>query len=94
MLVNENLPVTWAQAEMTEHGKAIMESIEHRKQPLKDISSYYAEARRQEEEARKQQEAEELANMPAPVLSPEQQQIAELTQQLAALNKKLDGMGK
>ncbi|MBD7935928.1 hypothetical protein H9655_02710 [Cytobacillus sp. Sa5YUA1] len=86
--------VTLAQQEITEEGKKILQRIEHSKQPLKDISSYYEEARQLEAETRKQQEAEELANMPAPVLSPEQQQLAELTQQLAALNKKLDGVGK
>lgn len=64
-----------------------------REEPLKNISSFYAEQRKLEEEKRKQAEAEEIKNLPPVPLTPEQH-IAKLTEAVAKLTKQLEGKGE
>ncbi|WP_368298546.1 hypothetical protein [Cytobacillus firmus] len=68
----------------------IQKLIEERQEPLKNISSYYDEARKQAEEARAKAEAEELAKLPPKPLTSEEQ-LAELTKAVAELTNKLKG---
>jgi hypothetical protein len=81
------------QTELTEEGIALQKRIEERSEPLKDISSFYAEARKLEEEARAKAELEEVKNLPPVKLSPEQH-IEKLTEQLEKLTKQLEGKGE
>lgn len=81
------------QTELTEEGKAIQKRIEERAESLKSISSYYDEARKEEEEKRKQAEAEEIANAPAKPFTTDEQ-IQMLTKAVAELTTKLDAKGE
>ncbi|KOS67116.1 hypothetical protein AEA09_14785 [Lysinibacillus contaminans] len=81
------------QTELSEEGKAIQKRIEERAEPLKNISAYFDEVRKQEEEARAKAEAEEIKNLPPVPLTPEQH-IAKLTEAIALLTEKIEGKGE
>lgn len=81
------------QTQLSKEGIAIQKRIEERAEPLKNISAYYDEVRKLEEEARAKAEAEEMANMPPVALTPEQH-IAKLTEAVLKLTKQLEGKGE
>ena len=79
--------------ETTTEGIEILKRIEEGQEPLKDIASYYDEARKQEELKRQQQLEEEIASLP-PVPLTAEQHIAKLTEAVATLTEKLDKLGE
>ncbi|MFJ7738868.1 hypothetical protein ACIQ2D_21410 [Lysinibacillus sp. NPDC097287] len=79
------------QTELSEEGKAIQQRIAERAEPLKNISAYYDEVRKLEEEARAKAEAEEIKNLP-PVPQTPEQQIAKLTEAVIELTEQLNKM--
>lgn len=74
--------------EISEHGMEIQTRITERQQPLKDIASYYDEAKRVETEANEKAEAYALSQQPAKALSTDEQ-IANLTNLVAELTKQM-----
>ncbi|MFC6040120.1 hypothetical protein ACFPYN_11880 [Paenisporosarcina macmurdoensis] len=74
--------------ELSEFGMEIQNRITERQQPLKDIASYYDEAKRVETEAIEKAEAYALSQQPAKALSTDEQ-IANLTNLVAELTKQM-----
>lgn len=72
--------------------KDILKRLEERQRPIKNISAYYEEARKQEEEARKKAEGEELAKLPPKTLTTDEQ-IQQLTKAVVQLTLKLEEKG-
>lgn len=83
-MINDTTPIN--------DGKDVLKRIEERAEPLKNISAYYEEARKQEIEARLKAEAEELAKLPPKPLTADEQ-IQLLTKAVAELTLKLDAKG-
>lgn len=72
----------------SEHGMEIEKRIKERQEPLKNISAYYDEARKVEEEVQQKAEAYIKALQPSPVMTTDEQ-IQALTKVVAELTTKL-----
>lgn len=66
--------------------------IKDREEPLKDISSFYQEARKQEEQKQKELEEEMNKNLP-PVPPTPEQQTEKLIAAVESLAKKIEALG-
>ena len=74
--------------EISEFGLEIAKRVEERQQPLKDIASYYDEARKVEADALANAEAHALASLPAKPLTTDEQ-IQALTKMVTDLTKQI-----